>query len=170
MRAGRRKYPHWSSRVELVPYRPEDCLLAEYTVASSNPFGLPSPDSSWICHITIDHDGDAFLTLDEPMRSELDRSPLPKTYIFLVSSDASRTGTIASLLALHDPGSYRRSHVEDVRRGPGVRSVSRPERRDGPRRDREDWAAYIDYIHFLRYFAAYRASVEVETTGRHCFC
>jgi hypothetical protein len=56
-------------------------------MTSNNTLNFPSPDPAGVCHVTIDDDGDTFLTLDDPQTSILDPSPPPKKYIFRVSSE-----------------------------------------------------------------------------------
>ena len=60
-------------------------------MTSTNPLNFPSPDPSGVSRITIDRNGDTFLTLDDPKASVLDQSPPPNTYIFLVSSQMLQT-------------------------------------------------------------------------------
>jgi hypothetical protein len=55
-------------------------------MTSTNALNFPSSDPAGVCHVTIDGDGDTFLTLYDPETSILDPSPPPKKYIFRISS------------------------------------------------------------------------------------
>ena len=55
-------------------------------MTSTTHINFPPPDPAGVTHVTIDHDGDTFLTLDDPTDSVLNPSILPKKYIFRVSS------------------------------------------------------------------------------------
>jgi hypothetical protein len=56
-------------------------------MTSTNSLNFPSPNPEGVCHVTIHHDGDTYLTLTKPSVSTLNPSPLPKKFVFLVSSD-----------------------------------------------------------------------------------